>query len=101
MKQKIYEEEMEDELLCRCKITLHEPEDEMAFISSHVIAAAELLSRKERKAKSPDIIRDQSFWDYGYGNWNNETFKRKLRVSRETFEYILQYIYPHLHKKKT
>ena len=75
-----------------CKI-----ENEMEYVTATVIAAGQLLT----KQKSPDIIRDKTFWENGYQNWSNAMFKQKLRVRRETFEHFLNYVRPHLEKTPT
>jgi hypothetical protein len=45
---------------------------------------------KERKPKGPIEERNSQWWDYGYRNWTNNQFKKRLRVNRETFDDILE-----------
>ena len=53
------EEEEEDETFFRnATNNINDSEDETDFVSASVIAAAELLTRKERKPRSPDVKRD-------------------------------------------
>lgn len=58
------------------------------------IAAAVVCSscQKERKPKGPIEKRNSQWWDYGYQNWTNNQFKKRLRVNRDTFDYILDSI---------
>ena len=70
-----------------CKI-----ENEMEHVTDTVIAAGQLSTKQKQKQKSPDIIRDKTFWENGYQNWSNAMFKKQLRVRGETFEYILNYV---------
>ena len=36
--------------------------------------------------------RDCLWWQHGYLNWINEQFKRRFRVNRDTFNFILNAI---------
>ena len=57
------------------------------------IAAAKVCSStKERKRQGPVEHRDCLWWQHGYHNWTNEQFKRRLRVNRDTFDFILNAI---------
>ena len=75
-----------------------EIENEMEYVTATVIAAGQLSPKQKQKQKSPDIIREKTFWENGYQNWSNAMFKKKLRVRRETFVHILNYVRPHLEK---
>ena len=44
-----------------CKI-----ENEMEYVAATVIAAGQLSTKQKQKQKSPDIIRDKTFWENGY-----------------------------------
>ena len=44
---------------------------------------------KKRKVKGPVERRDCLWWQHGYHNGTNEQFKRRLRVNRDTFDFIL------------
>ena len=64
-------------------------EDEEQF--EHLInAAVACCFPKERKPKGPIEERNSQWWDNGYCNWTNNQFKKRLRVSRETFDGILE-----------
>ena len=73
----------------------------MEYVTATVIAAGQLPTKQKQKQKSPDIIRDKTFLENGYQNWSNAMFKKKLRLRRETFEHILNYVRPHLEKTPT
>ena len=61
--------------------------------STQSIAAAIVCSStKERKRKGPVEQRDCLWWQHGYHNWTNEQFKRRRRVNRDTFDFILNAI---------
>ena len=64
-------------------------EDEEQF--EHLInAAVACCFPKEQKPKGPIEKRNSQWWDNGYCNWTNNQFKKRLRVSRETFDGILE-----------
>ena len=45
---------------------------------------------KQRKPKGPIEERSSQWWDYGFRNWTNNQFKKRLRVNRETLNDILE-----------
>ena len=55
----------------------------------NITAAIVCTSTKKRKRKGPVEQRDFPWWQHGYQNWTNEQFKRRLRVNRDTFDFIL------------
>lgn len=60
-----------------------------------------VTAEKERAERSPNEERDKSMWENGYNTWNEKKFKRSLRVTRDTFDYILAEIVTDLIKKPT
>ena len=58
----------------------------------NIPAAVVCSSTKERKGKGPVDHRDRLWWQHGYHNGTNEQFKRRLRVNRDTFNFILNAI---------
>ena len=48
-----------------------------------------LLSKKPRQGRGRDEFRNNNWWTQGYRNWDDAAFKKRLRVSCETFEFIL------------
>ena len=57
--------------------------------------------KKPRVERSRDEERDKSWWENGYRNWTDNAFKKRLRVNRCTFEYILYEIKPIITKTPT
>ena len=55
----------------------------------NIAAAVVCSSTKEQKGKGPVEQRDCLWWQHGYHNGTNEQFKRRLRVNRDTFDFIL------------
>ena len=47
---------------------------------------------KERKERTKSKVQNKSWWIEGYNNWDQSKFKKGFRVSRETFEYIFEYL---------
>ena len=72
-----------------------------AVVVSVSSMAAALCNPKERKERSPKMYREQSWWTNGYGNWDESEFKKRLRIARETFEYILDNIHDDIEKQPT
>ena len=56
---------------------------------------------KERKPKGPIEERSNQWWDYGFCNWTNNQFKKRLKVNRETFNDILESMRELLTKETT
>ena len=44
---------------------------------------------KERRKRTKSKVKNKLHWTEGYNNWDDREFKKRFRVSRETFEYIL------------
>ena len=51
------------------------------------ISAAVMLGRSPER--TPNVVRDHSWCTNGYQTWTAEEFKKRLRIKRETFEYII------------
>ena len=64
IKQRIKEEEEEDELYLKKRII--DVDDDIDYISGTVVATAELSSNKKRKPRCPDLVRDKLSWDNKY-----------------------------------
>lgn len=80
----------------------HKEIDEVVPIIAQ--ATAEIISIGEGKQpRAPNKPRDdqKSFWTNGYRSWTEEEFKDRLRINRETFEFILKRIEPHIYKEPT
>ena len=55
----------------------------------------------ERTPKGSNVARDHSWWTNGYQTWTEEEFKKRLRIKRETFEYIIGEIRLDIQKEPT
>ena len=51
--------------------------------------SAILLCKKPRQERGRDEFRNNNWRTQGYRNWDDAAFTKRLRVSRETFEFIL------------
>lgn len=48
-----------------------------------------MITKSTRNERGPDELRNANWWANGYQNWDQDSFKKRLRVSRDTFEFIL------------
>ena len=60
-----------------------------------------LLGKKPRKKRRKDVERDKSWWENGYRTWDDNVFKKVLRINKDTFEYILNDIRIDITKQPT
>ena len=60
-----------------------------------------LLSSNERKERGQNESRDGSWWASGYRNWNDFAFKKRFRVKRDTFDFLVQDVTHLLEKQPT
>ena len=60
-----------------------------------------LLSLNERKERGQNEPRDGSWWASGYRNWNDFAFKKRFRVNRDTFDFLVQDVRHLLEKQPT
>ena len=74
-------------------------EDETQF--EKLTAAVACCFPKERKPKGPIEERNSQWWDYGHRNWTSNQFKKRLRVIRDTFDYISNSVMERLIKETT
>ena len=65
-------------------------------LSSSVSA---LPSGKEGKERAPNKVRDRSWFQDGFGQWNDQLLKEHFRVKRETFQLILSCIADDIRKE--
>ena len=72
-----------------------------ADIAQTVALASIVVSRNPRKKRECDEHRSSSWWVEGFRTWDNAAFKKRLRVSRETFDFILNEISDEIAKKPT
>ena len=57
--------------------------------SEPAVMAAIVITKSNRNERGPDELRNGDWWTNGYQNWDEAYFKKRLRVSRDTFEFIL------------
>ena len=60
-----------------------------------------ILGKKARLERSQNEERDNSWWRSGYHRWDNSAFKKRLRISWDTFQFILDEIRDIIVKKPT
>ena len=60
-----------------------------------------IMLNANRKQRGQNEERSNSWWTVGYENWDEESFKKRLRVNRTTFEFILNQIRDRLEKTPT
>ena len=92
-KNELFNEEVEEQFYQ--KKNRNDDEDDINGVMMAVAGVASTCVQKERKYRGPKILRDKTWWTYGYNNWDENEFKKSLRVSK-TFECILQIIQPHI-----
>ena len=60
--------------------------------AKHRAATVSCCCVKERRPKGPIEMRDTVWWQHGYVNWTDKQFKKRLRVNRDNFHFILNNI---------
>ena len=73
------------------------PENQNSLITPLAVCASLL---KERQPKGPDEERSP-WWENEYRQWTEEQSKKRLRVTRETFEFILETVTDDIGKETT
>ena len=71
-------------------------ENQNSLITPLAVCASLL---KERQPKGPYEDRNSQWWENGYRQWPE--FKKRLRVTRETFEFILETVTDDIAKETT
>ncbi|XP_028394424.1 protein ALP1-like [Dendronephthya gigantea] len=70
------------------KRVLLEIDDEQEMLGA--IGLCSVVARKKpRKLRDQDEARDTSWWEHGYKNWSDAAFKKRLRINRDTFHFLL------------
>ena len=54
-----------------------------------------------RKRRAVDLIRDKSWFEDGFNNWDDKLFKKHFRIRRDTFNFLLTSIEDNIRKKPT
>ena len=88
--------------MCKQRIgkKMHEMDGEFMSIVATMLSNL-TVKKTTKKRRSKDVQRGQTWWADGYRNWSDVEFKKKLRLNRETFDFILDRIRPELEKKPT
>ena len=95
-KRRISEREDFEEMFRTSQSNRREIEDEDSLaVAISCAAVATVSSRKSAAPRRPVINRQQQ---KGYRNWSVAHFKARVRVNRDTFEYILEEIRPDIIK---
>ena len=78
--------------------------DELLYeeeVAQAAALSAVLLSKKPWWERSHDELGNNNWWSQGYDNWDDAAFKKRLRVSWGTFEFILAEIENNITKEAT
>ena len=97
-KRKTQEDEISDILFKRRKTSNYHMEQAITAVAC---AASGLLQTNTRKPISADKPQDSVWWENGLLNWGKCEFKQRLRVTRETFNIILDHIREDIKKQPT
>ena len=60
-----------------------------------------LISSKKRKPHAHSQVRNKDWWENCYRRWSGKDFKKDLRVTRATFNLVLEVIASHILKDPT
>lgn len=64
-------------------------------------AISAMILKKPRKDRGANEPRDDSWWRSGYQNWSGSAFKKRFRITRDTFTYLLGEITHLIEKEPT
>ena len=70
-------------------------------VSEPAVMSAIVITQSNRNERGLDKLRNGDWWTNGYQNWNEASFKKRLRVSRDTFQCILDEIKDFIKKEPT
>ena len=79
----------------------HEEEGNMLGAISYAAVLASTSNRGGPRRPAIDRVQQKEMWSAGYVNWDESRFKARVRVNRETFNYILGEISPYIAKTPT
>ena len=57
--------------------------------SEPAVMSAIVITKSNRNERGLDELRNGDWWTNGYQIWDEASFKKRLRVSRGTFQFIL------------
>ena len=61
-------------------------------LSQSLITFVNQQTKRKNKQPNEDRLHLKKFWLAGYDNWSSEEFKERMRINRETFDFILEQI---------
>ena len=101
-----FDEEVEDVYRRRTKVAvLDNDEEDVSSVFQVMKSLEEGISeaRQNRQPRGPVVNREQGkvWWRNAYQNWEDDQFKERFRINRETFNFILQTIEPYITKTPT
>ena len=68
-------------------------EMEFATVASEpAVMSAIVITKSNRNERGPKELRNGNWWRNEYQNWDEASFKKRLKMSRDTFEFILSKI---------
>ena len=70
-------------------------------VVSHAALAATNKSCIGPRAAAIDRTQQKEMWSFGYSTWTDAQFKARVRVNRDTFNFILDEIRPDIEKTPT
>ena len=85
--------------ISRKRVFQEQEEDELAMAEALGLCA--VANKKPRKERTADEERGNLWWRNGYQNWDDKAFKKRLRINRATFQFILIEIEEQLVKEPT
>ena len=65
------------------------------------VLSAIVITKSNRNERGLDELRNGDWWTNGYQNRDEASFKKRLRVSRDTFQFILAEIKDLIKKEPT
>ena len=57
--------------------------------SESAVMSAIVITKSNRNERGLDELRNGDWWTNGYQNWDEASFKKRLMVFRDTFQFIL------------
>ena len=69
--------------------------------SEPTVMSAIVITKSYRNERGLDELRNGDWWTNGYQNWDEASFKKRPRVSRDTFQFILAQIKDLIKKEPT
>ena len=70
-------------------------------VSEPAVMSAIVITKSNRNERGLDELRNGDLRTNGYQNWDKASFKKRLRVSRDTFQFILAEIKELIKKEPT